>query len=79
VEVLPALPKAWPKGSVTGLCARGGFDVDVTWDAGKLTKITLHSKLGNPCTLRYGDKTILAKIQAGKTYTFDGELRPLPS
>src|SRR5262249_53901140 len=56
VELLPALPKAWAKGSVTGLCARGGFDVDMTWEAGKLTKVTLHSKLGNPCKLRSGDK-----------------------
>jgi alpha-L-fucosidase 2 len=46
----------------------------MTWDGGKLTKLTLHSKLGNPCKLRSGEKMIDLKSEAGKTYTFDGEL-----
>jgi len=75
LHLLPALPKAWPSGSITGLCARGGFEVDQSWNDGKLTKAVIRSKLGNPCQLRYGDKTIDLKTDRGKTYTLDGDLK----
>ncbi len=52
VEILPALPKAIPTGSVTGLCARGGFVVDIAWKDGKLTVATIRSKVGQACRLR---------------------------
>jgi alpha-L-fucosidase 2 len=74
IHLLPALPKAWASGSVTGLRARGGHEVDFSWDNGKVTKVTLRSKLGNPIKLRIADKAIDVKTEAGKTYTFDGEL-----
>jgi alpha-L-fucosidase 2 len=72
VQVLPALPKAWPTGSVTGLRARGGFEVDVAWDKGVLTRTVVRSKLGNSCGLRYGDHTIDLTTKAGKEYAFNG-------
>jgi alpha-L-fucosidase 2 len=42
---VPALPKAWPKGSVTGLRARGGIEVDLAWSGGKATLVTLRPTL----------------------------------
>jgi len=75
IHLLPALPGAWAKGSVSGLCARGGFDVAMTWDGGKLTKATITSKLGNPCRVRVGEKTVDLKTEKGKTYAFDGVLK----
>ena len=74
IHLLPALPGAWPKGSVEGLCARGGFDVAMTWDGGKLTKATITSKLGNPCRVRLAGKTLDLKTEKGRTYTFHGNL-----
>lgn len=53
VFLLPALPRAFTNGSVSGLCARGGFEVDnMTWTNGRLTGATILSKLGNTCRLR---------------------------
>ena len=52
ISLLPALPRAWPEGCVRGLCARGGFEVDIAWSDGKLTGATIRSKLGNVCTVR---------------------------
>jgi len=74
VHLLPALPKAWASGRVKGLCARGGFEVDMEWKDGALRQATLRSKLGNPCTLRHGGKTLGLKTEAGASYTFNAAL-----
>jgi len=52
VHLLPALPSAWPCGSVRGLCARGGFEIDIAWTDGSLTSATVRSKLARPLRLR---------------------------
>ena len=77
LDLLPALPKAWLAGSVNGLCARGGFEVDLAWDKGVLTRATIRSKLGNPGCVRYGDHKVELNTEAGRQYLFDGQLHRL--
>ena len=74
IELLPALPNSWTKGSVTGLKGRGGFEVSMSWDNGKLSTSEIKSLLGNPCVVRYGDKTKTFNIKAGESIKIMGEL-----
>ena len=68
IRLLPALPKAWPAGKVAGLCARGGFEVDMTWKDGRLTEAAIHSKSGLPCKVVCGDRIWELHTTAGKSY-----------
>ncbi|MHC4322824.1 MAG: glycoside hydrolase family 95 protein [Planctomycetota bacterium] len=52
LHLLPALPSAWPSGSIKGLVARGGFEVDIDFEDGKLNWCLILSKLGNKCRVR---------------------------
>ncbi len=74
IRLLPALPDAWRTGKVTGLRARGGFQVDVTWHNGKLISAKIRSDLGEPCAVNYGGKTVALKIKKGQTVTLNGDL-----
>ena len=51
LHVLPAAPKEWESGSVCGVISRGGFEVGFDWESGRITKMTVHSKCGNACTI----------------------------
>ena len=64
IHLLPALPKAWPEGRVTGLRARGNVTVDVTWKGGKLASATLRSGSGNSATVRYGAQSVTVALKA---------------
>jgi alpha-L-fucosidase 2 len=65
LKLLPALPKAWSTGKVTGLCARGGFVVDLEWKDGKLTAATILSKEGSPPRISYAGKITELKLDRG--------------
>ncbi len=75
IHLLPTLPKAWPRGEVLGLCARGGFDVDMRWENGRLAECRILSKAGNPCKIRYGEKMVEFKTHKGTVYSFRGDLK----
>jgi alpha-L-fucosidase 2 len=79
VELLPALPAAWKTGYIHGIMARGGFEVDIDWENGKLKQARIMSKLGNPLKLSCQGKEIeLKKTDKGKSYIFNENLSFVP-
>jgi alpha-L-fucosidase 2 len=76
IELLPALPKAWATGSVTGLRARGGFEIGIQWKDGKLTGAEIRSVGGTGAAVRYGEKTLVFKLKRGETVRLSGDLTP---
>lgn len=75
IELLPAIPAAWNKGEVSGLLARGGFEIKMKWDAGKLINAEILSKKGNDCKIKYGNTIISLKIKANQTYQLNKKLK----
>jgi alpha-L-fucosidase 2 len=71
INLLPALPSAWKDGTVRGLCARGGFEVDIAWKVGVLDSATIHSTLGGPCRVRYNGKEVVLQTRKGQNITLD--------
>ena len=73
IELLPALPTAWPAGSVKGLRTRGAFEVDITWRDGKLVEAALYSLKGGLVRLRYGSATHDIRLAKGETHRWNGQ------
>ena len=59
IHLLPAMPKAWSDGEVSGLRARGGFTVDEVWSAGRLVSATIRSARGGPCVVRAHERLMV--------------------
>lgn len=78
IDLLPALPTALPEGEIHGLCARGGFVLDLSWHHGALQSLTIVSNTGSPCTIHYGTHTIKLTTTPGQQMHFDGALKSIP-
>ena len=68
IFLLPALPQEWGEGSVSGLCARGAFEVDITWRNHQVTAYTIRAKQQGTTTVHCNGSTALIKLRAGKEY-----------
>jgi len=73
IDLLPALPEAWPTGSIKGLRARVGFEVDIAWRDGKLVQANLHALAGGSGRLRYGPVTRDFTLVKGGNFKWGGQ------
>jgi alpha-L-fucosidase 2 len=67
IQLLPALPDAWPVGEVSGICARGGFELALKWNHGKLLKVKIVSKKGGETTLICDGQQKEVELKKGET------------
>ena len=75
IDLLPALPSALPKGEISGVCARGGFELSFRWEDGLLQEVEVLSKAGEQCRISYQGNRIDFPTEQGKRYSLDQDLR----
>ena len=74
ISLLPALSAGWDDGSVSGLRARGEYDVSIQWKDGKLQTASIHGLKGGAIKVRYGQKTETITIKPGATVQLNASL-----
>ena len=77
LQILPALPDAWANGEIKGLRARGGFEVDIKWNNGKLQSCKIKSLSGGELKACYNGKIFTTSTETGKIYSLDGDFNHL--
>ena len=75
IDILPALPSALPYGKIHGLRARGGFELDFSWQAGKLLSLKVRSKVGGQLVLNYKDLNVTFPTKKGEVLEFNSKLQ----
>ncbi len=71
IHLLPAIPREWDRGEVIGLCARGGFVIDMKWENNKLLEARIRSEKGGNCSLDYDGKSQDITLKAGQAKTIN--------
>jgi alpha-L-fucosidase 2 len=74
IQILPALPAAWPDGSIKGLRSRGGFEVDMEWEDGMMTTTTIYATTDNKSTVKYKDNVVIIDLKKGESITLNSQL-----
>jgi len=75
IELLPALPSAWPMGIVSGLRARGGYEVGIKWQGGKLASVTVRNVSDSgPVKVRYGSQVVELTLKKGEARNLNAKL-----
>lgn len=77
LDILPALPDEWTSGSVTGLRARGGFEVDIEWEVGALTRLTVKALVSSRCTIHCAGHTVEHVLDQNAVLHLDADLKPI--
>ena len=67
MHLLPALPKEWPAGEIKGIKARGNYEIDLVWNNGKVSKVSITSKNAGNLTVKYNGKQKALSFKAGET------------
>jgi len=77
IHLLPALPKVWPEGSIKGLRARGGFEIDINWRDNKLQRAVVRSVSGTNCKVRYDEQVVPLQLKRGAVARLGSTLQRL--
>jgi len=79
IDLLPALPAAWPNGELKGLRAKGGFEVDLQWKDSKLVTARIKSLLGHSVRVSLGDQSTELTLKKGSIVALDTKLQVVDS